>query len=473
MITRPKVITSKIPIGLNSDNEIIYAQPVVSLDSDGNITSGGTSSGGSIDVDGLATSTLQSAGNSILTNIALNTNSLAQESTLQQLLDSVNTQIDLTATLWTDDSETYYVRRDIVNQGTGDITVTFTDATGAAATPGVGLRPLTDTNYEVLRDYYNVISSDTGYTVGNLLLRLTIIDPNNLTTSFVWVNLTTSTVLSSVDENDLTLRINTTPVTQSAAPWVTAIQSTVLPPGASTAANQTTEISRFTSIDTKLNRLTAAPASTQPGIVVRNIPSGVQQVSGSVSSSQTGVWNINNISGTVSLPKGAATSANQVIHNTTLNNIQENTTGLAKKTTLQNVLASLNSQINLSSTIWTDDTGDYYIRKDIVTSGEITTTFSYPNGSPASPSTGLKPIGDIDKTLFTEYYTVTTSGTGYSIGELLARIIIIDSTAVPPTSTTIWFNLTQDTLVSTVDIDDVSKLTESVEAIQSGSWNYR
>lgn len=50
--------------------------------------------------------------------------------------------------------------------------------------------------------------------------------------------------------------------------------------------------------------------------------SGTVPVTGAVSASQSGTWNINNVSGTVSLPTGAATAANQLPdgHNVTVDN---------------------------------------------------------------------------------------------------------------------------------------------------------
>ena len=50
--------------------------------------------------------------------------------------------------------------------------------------------------------------------------------------------------------------------------------------------------------------------------------------------SQNGTWNINNISGTVSLPTGAATSALQTSGNSSLSTIASNTTGLALDATV-------------------------------------------------------------------------------------------------------------------------------------------
>jgi hypothetical protein len=113
------------------------------------------------------------------------------------------------------------------------------------------------------------------------------------------------------------------------------ISSSALPTGASTAANQTTGNTSLSSIDGKLVTAktqdfdTGAGTDTvqvfgimlpgNGGSVVggtsaapfRTDPTGTttQPVSGTVSASQSGAWNITNVSGTVSLPTGASTEA--------------------------------------------------------------------------------------------------------------------------------------------------------------------
>ena len=157
-----------------------------------------------------------------------------------------------------------------------------------------------------------------------------------------------------------------------------AIPSTAVVVGASDGTN--TQIPRGS---------TTTPGGSEFALIVRNIPSGTQPVSGTVTSnagtgnftviqgtgtnlhtvvdsgtitsltqmngqtiamgtgtrsagtqrvtiatddivpaSQSGTWNITNISGTISLPTGAATSANQTTANTSLSSIDTHTTGL-------------------------------------------------------------------------------------------------------------------------------------------------
>lgn len=88
-----------------------------------------------------------------------------------------------------------------------------------------------------------------------------------------------------------------------------------LPTGAATAANQSTANTTLSSIDGKLVTSNTTPTGSETVPIFRTIPSGVQSVA------QSGTWNINNISGTISLPTGAATATNQTTANNSLSSI--------------------------------------------------------------------------------------------------------------------------------------------------------
>lgn len=91
------------------------------------------------------------------------------------------------------------------------------------------------------------------------------------------------------------------------------------------ASNVGVSVSNFPSTQVVSGTVTANTGLSQPltdaqlrasnvGVTVSNFPA-TQPVSGTVSANQSGTWDINNISGTVSLPTGAATSANQTTTN--------------------------------------------------------------------------------------------------------------------------------------------------------------
>ncbi len=123
----------------------------------------------------------------------------ATDTVLQQVRDAIKAQLDIASTIWTDNSGAFYVRRDSVNEGTGVITVAFTDPSGNTVTPGAGLRPLASTDKDTITDFYDVLTSDTGYSIGDLLSRVAILDVNSGTPSVtvIWLNLTLGTILSS------------------------------------------------------------------------------------------------------------------------------------------------------------------------------------------------------------------------------------------------------------------------------------
>lgn len=116
------------------------------------------------------------------------------------------------------------------------------------------------------------------------------------------------------------------PASQSGTWNINNISGTVsLPTGASTAALQTTGNTSLSSIDTKtLSAGQKVMASSYPVVIASD--------QSAVPSSQSGTWNITNISGTVSLPTGAATSALQTTGNTSLNTIATNTPAVGQAT---------------------------------------------------------------------------------------------------------------------------------------------
>ncbi|MEH2148623.1 hypothetical protein [Nostoc sp.] len=126
-------------------------------------------------------------------------NGAATDVVLQQVRDAIKAQLDIASTIWTDNSGAFYVRRDLVNEGTGAITVSFTDPSGSTATPGAGLRPLATTDKDTITDFYDVLTNGTGYSVGDLLARVAILDANSglPAATFIWLNLTNGTILSS------------------------------------------------------------------------------------------------------------------------------------------------------------------------------------------------------------------------------------------------------------------------------------
>jgi len=135
------------------------------------------------------------------------------------------------------------------------------------------------------------------------------------------------------------------------------INSSALPTGAATSANQTTLGSQTTKINDGTNTAAVKAASTaasatDPALVVAISPNNT------VAATQSGTWNITNISGTVSLPTGAATSANQTTLGSQTSKINDGTntatvkaasTAAATTDTALVVAVSPNNTINVAA----------------------------------------------------------------------------------------------------------------------------
>ena len=113
-----------------------------------------------------------------------------------------------------------------------------------------------------------------------------------------------------------------------------------LPTGASTSALQTTGNNTLSAIDTKLGgTLTVNVGLTDAQLRASNVnvavnaalPTGSNTIGSiantSFAATQSGTWNVTNISGTVSLPTGASTGALQTTGNATLSSIDAKLSG--------------------------------------------------------------------------------------------------------------------------------------------------
>lgn len=171
----------------------------------------------------------------------------ATEATLQQIRDAVRAQVDLASTVWTDDTGTFYVRRDNIDQFTGVVTVTFTDPVGAPAAPGAGLRPAAGGDNQVTTELFEAVAAGAGYSIGDTLGRVLVIGLGSTppTVETLWLNLSTGLTLPAAPSvADIVAQAASIAATQSGV-WTVAVSSAAalpLPAGASTDANQVLEL---------------------------------------------------------------------------------------------------------------------------------------------------------------------------------------------------------------------------------------
>lgn len=182
---------------------------------------------------------------------------------------------------------------------------------------------------------------------------------------------------------------------------------------------------------------------------------GVQRVTiasdstGTVFATQTGTWNINNISGTVSLPTGAATSLLQTDGNSSLSNIDTKTPALGQTTMAGSTPVTIAS--NQTALPITDNAGSLTIDNPTlsITGGGVES--SALRVTIATDSTGVLSIDDNGGSLTVDGTVTANAGTGN-------------------------FTVTQATgtnLHVVVDSAPTTTVTGTIAATQSGTWNVR
>lgn len=136
---------------------------------------------------------------------------------------------------------------------------------------------------------------------------------------------TGNTSLASIDTKTPALVTGRVPVDGSGVTQPISAASLPLPTGAATSALQTTGNTSLSSIDTKTPVLGQAVMTASSPVVIASNQSAIP-------ASQSGTWNITNVSGTVSLPTGASTSALQTTGNNSLSSIDGKLATLGQKT---------------------------------------------------------------------------------------------------------------------------------------------
>jgi hypothetical protein len=144
--------------------------------------------------------------------------------------------------------------------------------------------------------------------------------------------------------------------------------------------------------------------------------------------------------------------------------------GAASETTLGSVLTALQGNINFSDTIWTDDSGTYFIRQTRQNQDTNTITVSYLNLDGTAYTVGSNPRpADRDRDVELRSFTFRTnnSGTGYSSGQTVVRADVLDvSTSTASILSTAWFNASTNATIAApttghLDVPPDSALTDA------------
>lgn len=119
-----------------------------------------------------------------------------------------------------------------------------------------------------------------------------------------------------------------------------------------------------------------------------------------------------------------------------------------------------------------DAAGVYWLVRD---NGTTLTYVNWSTGVAGTPTTPVSPAGKLTgEQIINTQYNVTTAGTGYAVGDVLAHIMILNISTSPATVvSSVWANLTQSSVLSAApasssisEISDFAALT-----LISSPWN--
>jgi hypothetical protein len=119
-----------------------------------------------------------------------------------------------------------------------------------------------------------------------------------------------------------------------------------------------------------------------------------------------------------------------------------NAAQLAANATLASILSQL--QVSRVETVWTDDTGAYFIRLDAA--GTI--TWVTPAGATSTgPGTGARPVGGSSVVSDTTRWQAVVAVSGsYAVGDYLSHVVVTDA-ATDLVLSNFWINTTSGTTV--------------------------
>lgn len=210
-------------------------------------------------------------------------------------------------------------------------------------------------------------------------------------------------------------------------------------------------------VDASLNDVAGASATgvTQPtgGSGLLGWLSGIyQKLSGSLSVT-VGNWPTTQaVSGSVSvsnLPATQAVSGSVTANIGTTNGVMLDSTG-------QSLLSAIKAQINISGSLWYDNTVNppaYYIRRESANegTGAVAVSWFNPDGTTATPTVSKLQAVSNAQNIINEsvVYTATAAGTGYAIGDVIVHSFGIDTGTTPPSiAYGFWFNANSGLILS-------------------------
>lgn len=377
-----------------------------------------------------------------------------------------------------DSVNNYFVRRESVDQSTGQFSVEFLTLSNLPGIPIGAVVPIKNGGSDsILENKYYVKAAGTGFSVGDSLSNVRVVDgETEAITSLGWFNITTGQLLAGIPaqsaiagyedviEEQLTKIVSLLPSSLGAKTTAQSLSVTLpidavlpLPSGLAKSILQEATNTILSAIDVSVNSL-LKPSNTLTaiGTISSPLPSGGNTLGkvGIDPGNNTVVANIGSI-GTL------ATAALQGTGNTSLSAIDAKLgANLAA-----DILAIRNNTAKISQfsfQLAKDSTGTVFLIKTDIVAG-MATNIDVATGLPFTPTGAIEltdPTASALQLEPNEFEAITNSAGNWSIGDVLTRVLIVN-TSTNTVSATIWQSSTGTTLTTIpsvgVDVIDTDR----------------
>jgi hypothetical protein len=103
--------------------------------------------------------------------------------------------------------------------------------------------------------------------------------------------------------------------------------------------------------------------------------------------------------------------------------------------------SSGSSGVSMVETLWTDDSGAYFVRED---TGSAISWFTPTGASTSAPGTGIRPAGGASLLVDSTRYQASATATGYTTGDYISHVVTLDPVSGAAIGN-FWINATQST----------------------------
>ena len=159
---------------------------------------------------------------------AIKVNTANTKNVLDSILTELKEENQLSETIWYDrtDVTKFYIRKNSINQDTGVITISFQNIDGSSASPIIAnlVQATSINDIEIISTLYDVIVSGTGYSIGDTVEELKLINTTTSVISYIYYNKNTN---NSINPSFSSLQLQGKYITPNHLELLSSVTSTL------------------------------------------------------------------------------------------------------------------------------------------------------------------------------------------------------------------------------------------------------